>query len=219
MIIDEYQTIRGRSESIFRDRGSKFLGLAINIDQKEELIPVLDTLRKEHPKSRHHCYAYKIGVDDNNFRINDDGEPSGSAGRPIYGQILSQKLTHVAVIVTRYFGGTKLGVPGLINAYKTAAAEALSNAEKITRYLYNNYTLRMDYGALGPAMEHLNNLDIAILERVYENDVLLTIGMRKSITEELLLRLKAKLLQKSIEEVKTLKTIPGFTFNKIEDPC
>ncbi len=217
MIIDEYRTIKAQAESIFRDRGSKFLGLAVNIDNKEELVPILDRLRKEHPKSRHHCYAYKIGVDDNNYRINDDGEPSGSAGRPIYGQILSQELTHVAVIVTRYFGGTKLGVPGLINAYKTAAAQALEAAEKQTKYLYNHYTLRMEYGAMGPAMEHINNLGISISEKSYENDVLLTIGMRKSITEELLLRLKARLLQKSIEEVKTLKKIPGFTFTKIDD--
>src|SRR5688500_10700449 len=118
-------TIDKPSFAEFKDRGSKFLAFAYPIETVESFKTCLQQLKKEHPKAVHHCFAYRIGTDRNNFRVNDDGEPSGSAGRPILGQIDSKELTNVAVIVVRYFGGTLLGVPGLINAYKSATSMAL----------------------------------------------------------------------------------------------
>src|ERR1700704_2284357 len=122
---DVYQTISQQSLAEFKDRGSRFLAYAYPVKTVDEFKEKLQLLKKEHPKAVHHCFAYRIGLDGNNFRVNDDGEPSGSAGRPILGQIDSKQLTNVLVIVVRYFGGTLLGVPGLINAYKTTAALAL----------------------------------------------------------------------------------------------
>src|ERR1700742_4267725 len=122
---DIYYTIGKEATAEFRDRGSKFIGYACPAMSVDECKERLNAIKKEHPKATHHCYAYRIGLDGNLFRVNDDGEPSGTAGRPILGQIDSKELVNVLVVVVRYFGGTLLGVPGLINAYKTATALAL----------------------------------------------------------------------------------------------
>jgi len=121
---DSYRTIEKPAEGVFRDRGSKFIAFAYPINSESELKNILSQLKSEHPKANHHCWAIRLGLDRSVFRINDDGEPSGTAGRPILNTLLSHNLTNVAVIVVRYFGGTLLGVPGLINAYKTATEEA-----------------------------------------------------------------------------------------------
>jgi uncharacterized YigZ family protein len=128
---DRYLTIAKSSRGTFRDRGSKFLAFAFPVSTKEEIKSHLEELRKEYHDARHHCYAYRLGAAKTDFRSNDDGEPSGSAGQPILGQIRSRDLSNVLIVVVRYFGGTLLGVGGLINAYRSAAAEALQNARII----------------------------------------------------------------------------------------
>src|SRR4051794_20287173 len=128
---DTYLTIEKLVDGLFRDRGSKFLAFAYPINSENDIKPILAQLKAEHPKANHHCWAMRLGIDRSVFRVNDDGEPSGTAGRPILNTLLSKNITNVLVIVVRYFGGTLLGVPGLINAYKTATEEALKLA-KIT---------------------------------------------------------------------------------------
>ncbi len=134
---DFYHTIDQNSLAEFKDRSSRFLAYAYPIQSTDDFKNYLQQLKKEHPKAVHHCFAYRLGLDGNNFRISDDGEPSGTAGKPILGQIESKGLTNVLVIVVRYFGGTLLGVPGLINAYKTATAMALQLTPIIRKAVYH----------------------------------------------------------------------------------
>ena len=130
---DNYLSIEKRSEGIYKDRGSKFLAFAFPVYQEDEIKDILAELRKEYHDARHHCYAYRLGASKEIYRVNDDGEPSSSAGKPIFGQIQSNDLSNILIVVVRYFGGTLLGVGGLINAYRSAAADALINASIIER--------------------------------------------------------------------------------------
>lgn len=148
----EFYTIEKPSSAEFRDRGSKFIAYAFPIVTTDEFRERLNEIKKEHPKATHHCFAYRLGNDGNNFRVSDDGEPSGSAGRPILGQIDSKKLTDVLVIVVRYFGGTLLGVPGLINAYRSAASMALQLTPVITKAVTSRYVLQFDYTQMNEVM-------------------------------------------------------------------
>jgi uncharacterized YigZ family protein len=145
---DHYKTIEAPSGGLFKDKGSRFLAFAFPVATVEEVRPLIDGIRKEHHDARHHCYAYMIGIERNNWRINDDGEPSGTAGRPILGQINSNGLTNILIVVSRYFGGTLLGVSGLINAYKTAASDVISNANVIERTLHDYYRLTFPYSSM-----------------------------------------------------------------------
>lgn len=215
MIIDHFDTIEKVSTGLYREKGSKFIAVAHPFDDVQMLEDILEPIRKEHPKARHHCYAYELGIDGNTFRINDDGEPSGSAGRPIMSQIKSHNITNTLIVVTRFFGGTKLGIPGLIHAYKTAAEDALLQNTIITKYLYDHFSLSFDYSHLGETLNVLKQLDIPVLEKTYNSGVTLEIGMRQSLTEELILRMRAKLAKKSIEEVATLEEIEGFIIEKL----
>src|ERR1700748_1500660 len=142
---DTYQTIAKPTEAIFRDRGSKFLSFAYPINSESDIKPILAQLRTEHPKANHHCWAMRLGIDRSVFRINDDGEPSGTAGRPILNTLLSKNITNILVVVVRYFGGTLLGVPGLINAYKSATEEALKQTGIIEKTVNDVYTISFDY--------------------------------------------------------------------------
>ena len=140
-----YHTIAAASQGAYKEKGSKFLGYAFPVKDEEEAMERLLEVKKEHPKARHHCYAFRIGDEAGLYRANDDGEPSGTAGKPILGQLVSRDVTDVIVIVVRYFGGTKLGVSGLINAYRTAAGDALAHAQ-ITRHLVGDiYSFACDY--------------------------------------------------------------------------
>ena len=143
--MDNYFTIETTSIAEFKDRGSKFIGTVFQIENAVDFKLKLNAIKKEHIKAVHHCFAYRFGLTGDNFRINDDGEPSGSAGKPILGQIDSKKVTNTAIVVTRYFGGTLLGVPGLINAYKTAAALALQTTPIIQKPILIPYELAIDY--------------------------------------------------------------------------
>ena len=151
--MNTYQTIETSSYGEFKDKGSRFLAYADPVLTTEEIKQYLGSLKKEHFKAVHHCYAYRLGYDENQFRANDDGEPAGSAGRPILGQIDSFQLTDIAVIVVRYFGGTLLGVPGLIHAYKTATAEALKKASIITKNIEKTIHLECAYEVLNTALQ------------------------------------------------------------------
>lgn len=148
-----YTTIATDSESDFRDRGSKFFGYAFPVSSPEDAKQHLQYLKKLHPKAVHHCFAWRLGAEGDQLRANDDGEPSGSAGKPIEGQIISRGLTKVLVVVVRYFGGTLLGVPGLINAYRTAAAEALDKAGKEVRKVECRYMVQFDYTQMNDVMQ------------------------------------------------------------------
>lgn len=159
-----YKTINQTAEAEFRDRGSKFLAYIYPIAHPDDVKKHLTTLKALHPKAVHHCYAWRIGIDGNSFRANDDGEPSGSAGRPILGQIDSKGVTNVLAVVVRYFGGTLLGVPGLINAYKTVTAEALSDLPIIEKDLMKHIQLEYDYTIMNEVLYTLKQNQAEILK-------------------------------------------------------
>lgn len=147
-----YHTVEKVGRSDFRDRGSKFFGYAYPVESVEECKALLGRLKKEHPKASHFCLAWRLGPEGDLFRVSDDGEPSGSAGKPIEGQILSRDLTHVMVVVVRYFGGSLLGVPGLINAYKTAASDALDAAGRVEKNVEYSFRVTFDYTVMNDVM-------------------------------------------------------------------
>jgi len=167
-----------------------------------------------HPKARHHCYAWKLGLDENNYRANDDGEPSGSAGRPIYGQIRSKNLSNVLVVVVRYFGGTKLGTSGLINAYKEATKEAIKNTEILLKYKLVAYKITFDYSKMGQLLESLKKLDIKISDKVLNVNPYIIISTKESELTSTIKKIKAHLLQRSIGDIDDDTVIKGIDFRK-----
>jgi uncharacterized YigZ family protein len=176
---DTYLTIEKPAEGIFRDRGSKFLAFAYPINSENDIKAILAQLRSEHPKANHHCWAMRLGIDRSVFRINDDGEPSGTAGRPILNTLLSRNVTNILVVVVRYFGGTLLGVPGLINAYKTATEEALNMAKVIEKTLNDIYIIRFDYLQMNDVMKVIKDDSLEILEQQFDNTCVIRVGIRK----------------------------------------
>ena len=160
VIQDEYRSIAARSEGLFKDNGSRFIALAFPVETTGRVKEIVDSLKKEYHDARHHCYAYRLGWKGDVFRANDDGEPSGSAGRPILGQIDSLGLSDVLVVVVRYFGGIKLGIPGLIRAYKTSTADALSQAKIIPKIAGTCYSIRFDYLSMNAVMKVLKDMGL-----------------------------------------------------------
>lgn len=160
--IDKYTTISAAGTGDFRDRGSKFLAFAYPVNNQQEIKEKLQALKKEHPKANHHCVAWRLGTDGMQYRASDDGEPAGSAGKPMLGQIDSMGLTNVLVVIVRYFGGTLLGVPGLINAYKTATAMALEPLPKIEKWIEVNYEITFDYPTMGEVLYLLKQSESTI---------------------------------------------------------
>ncbi|MGC9354952.1 MAG: IMPACT family protein, partial [Mariniphaga sp.] len=161
---DSYKTIKEKSKGLFKDRGSKFLSYAFPVETEDEIKEILNQVKKEHHSARHHCYAWRLGTEEITFRANDDGEPSSTAGKPILGQLLSFELTNTLIIVVRYFGGTLLGTSGLINAYRTAAAEAIKNAKIETRIIEEKFLLKFTYKEMNDVMQIIKqeNLNICI---------------------------------------------------------
>lgn len=180
-----FQTIAAPATGEYKDRGSKFIGWAIPVATEEEVKQHLERLWKEHPKARHICYAFRIGSEAPLERSNDDGEPSGSAGKPILNQIYSVGLTNVLVAVVRYFGGTLLGVPGLIHAYKGAAAEALQNATVITHEVLAWYHIACPYTALHEVMNLLKKENVNIAEQEMQLDCRFKVAVPQPIAEKL----------------------------------
>jgi len=158
-----YNTIGQPGESVFRDKGSRFLGFVFPVDTVDEVHTLLDQFRKTHHDARHHCYAYRLGPAGERWRVNDDGEPSGSAGKPIYGQLLSNNVTFVLAVVIRYFGGVKLGIPGLINAYRTATIEAIQDTIIIEKQNMTGLTLRYAYPQMNKVMKLLKEEGVEVL--------------------------------------------------------
>jgi len=186
-----YNTIEKPSIAEFKDKGSKFLAYAFPVTDVRQFKENLARIKKEHPKATHHCFAYRIGLDGNNFRVSDDGEPSGSAGRPILGQIDSKQLTNVLVIVVRYFGGVLLGVPGLINAYKTAAALALQVTPAVRKPVEVNYTLQFDYTIMNEVMTIVKQCDCIVLSQDMQLFCKVRVAIPKHRLEEVLFKFKA----------------------------
>ena len=187
---DFYTTIERSSNAEFKDRGSKFIAFAFPIETADEFKKELLVLKKEHPKAVHHCFAYRIGTDGNNFRSSDDGEPSGTAGKPILGQIDSKGFTNLAIIVVRYWGGTMLGVPGLINAYKTAAALALQVTPVVERQMEINYSIEFDYTLMNEVMMVMKQFNCNIHSNEMQLFCIIKAGIPKNRMDEVLYRLK-----------------------------
>ncbi|MES2652258.1 MAG: YigZ family protein [Bacteroidota bacterium] len=177
---DTYRTLKTTSEGIFRDKGSKFIAYAYPITNETEIKSILTTLRTEHPKARHFCWAFRLTPDRGIFRINDDGEPSGTAGRPILNTLLSADVTNVLMVVVRYFGGTLLGVPGLINAYKSASIEAIKANEVIARTINDVYEIRFDYLFMNDVMRILKEEQLNVLKQEFDSNCLVRFEVRKS---------------------------------------
>ncbi len=187
---DIYKTIKTQSTGIFKDRGSKFIALAIPVISENETKEKLEVIRKKYYDATHHCYAYQLGFDKSAYRINDDGEPSGTAGKPIFGQILSNDLTNILIVVIRYYGGTKLGVPGLINAYKTSTALALENSEIITKIIKEIYEIEYDYLAMNNVMKIIKEEKLEQLENVFDLKCKIIFSVRKNNSKKVYKSLK-----------------------------
>ncbi len=186
---DTFKTIKCVSTGSYKEKGSRFLALASPISGEDEIKSILESVRKEHHSARHNCYAYVLGKDGSIWRANDDSEPSGSAGKPILGQIRSYGLTNVLITVSRYFGGTLLGVSGLINAYKTAAGSALENAEIIDHILQEFYEIRYPYPVMNEVMKIIKEESISQTGHQFDLECLININFRVSAKERILDRL------------------------------
>ncbi|WP_140936660.1 IMPACT family protein [Sphingobacterium lumbrici] len=176
---DTYYTIEAGVEGIFRDKGSKFIAYAYPFKDESKLKDIVAALKALHPKARHHCWAYRLTPDRNVFRINDDGEPSGTAGRPILNVLLSKDITNVLVVVVRYFGGTLLGVPGLIHAYKAATLEALAEADIVEKTVNDVYKVTFEYLQMNEIMRILKDEQIVIVDQYFDNNCIIKIEIRK----------------------------------------
>lgn len=181
---DTYHSIKSEAEGLFKDKGSKFIAYAYPIIKEEQVKDIIKALKKEHYSARHHCYAFRLGPNGEKYRASDDGEPSGTAGRPILGQLLSHELTNILVVVVRYFGGTLLGVSGLINAYKKATIDVLENAEEIEHIIEDIYSLEFEYPLQNSVMKIIKDYHLNILNSVYELDCKLEVAIRLNKTEE-----------------------------------
>jgi uncharacterized YigZ family protein len=185
-----YYTIEKEAVAEFKDRGSKFIGYACPIKSVEEFKDRLNEIRKEHPKATHHCFAYRLGLDGNTFRVSDDGEPSGSAGRPILGQIDSKGLVNTLVVVVRYFGGTLLGVPGLINAYKSTAALALQMTPLAQKQVEKEYIVQFDYTQVGEIMAVVKQYNCRVVRQEMQLFCNMTIAIPKNRVMETVYKLQ-----------------------------
>jgi uncharacterized YigZ family protein len=192
MTIDYYNTVVQPSQAEFKDRGSKFIAYVFPLTDVNDFKEKLNGVKKEHPKATHHCFAYRLGTDGMNYRVSDDGEPSGSAGRPILGQIDSRQVTNTLVIVVRYFGGSLLGIPGLINAYKSAAALALQVTPNVQRPVLINYHLQFDYTQMNEVMTIIKRFDCMVHSQEMNLFCSLEIGIPKNRLEEVLYQFKER---------------------------
>lgn len=188
MLSDSYFTIDSASSGLYKEKGSRFLSFACPVSDAEEIKHIIDTIRKEHHDARHHCFAYMLGQERSTWRVNDDGEPSGTAGKPILGQINSAGLTNILIVVSRYFGGTLLGVSGLINAYRSAAASAIENATIIECTVKEYYEIKFPYLAMNDVMKTLKEDNIGQYDQFFDTECTLKIYFRASSKEKILSR-------------------------------
>ena len=188
-IKDTYTSIASPSRGLYKDQGSRFISFAYPVETEAQVKELVDSLKKEYHDARHHCYAYRLGLDGARFRMNDDGEPSSTAGRPILAQIDSARLSDVLVVVVRYFGGIKLGVPGLIKAYKTATQDALGQAGRVEKTAAVSYHIEFDYQNMEPVMRTLKDMDIPQSGQSFDQSCSMDIRVRLSQDEDLKKRL------------------------------
>jgi uncharacterized YigZ family protein len=188
---DSYRSLEKPAEGIFRDRNSRFLAFGYPVTSEDEVDDLLTGIRKHYHDARHHCFAFRLGVTKENFRMNDDGEPSGTAGKPIYGQLVTHDLTNTLAVVVRYFGGTLLGTGGLINAYRSATADMLSRANIITHYVEERYDIRFPYEKLNRVMKILKEEHIIPLQPDFNLQCTMQIAVRKNLSEKLVGVLRA----------------------------
>ena len=181
---DTFKTIEGTSEGVFKDKGSKFISILLSVDSEDEAMKQLELIKQEHPKARHHCYAFRLGIEGDIERYNDDGEPSGTAGRPILGQLKSAELTNIIAVVVRYYGGTKLGVSGLIEAYRDSTKEATAQAKIIRKQLCMRYAVNCPYSDLPMIMESLKFANITMTDKNFEKVAELIVQIPLSKTEK-----------------------------------
>lgn len=185
---DSYKTITSPAEGFFKDKGSKFISYAYPIRNENDAKVFLAELRELHPKAVHHCYAYRLGLDRMSYRMSDDGEPSGTAGRPILNTLYSRDITNILVVVVRYFGGTLLGVPGLIHAYKTATEIALDEAEVITSHLFNIYELVFSYVQMNDVMRIVKEMELPVTEQQFNMECRMAVEVRTMLVERFVSR-------------------------------
>lgn len=190
MCTDLYKTISKTSEGIYKEKGSKFIAYAYPVNSEEEIKEIIAKLKKEYYDARHHCYAYMLGSDKKNFRANDDGEPSSTAGKPILGQILSYDLTNILIVVIRYFGGTKLGVSGLIHAYKTAALDTIENAEIFEKTVNDIYDIHFDYLVMNDIMRIIKEEQPEQISQDFNLTCKIRLSIRQSEVEKIIKRFK-----------------------------
>lgn len=186
---DIYFTIDERAEGSYKEKGSKFISYIYPVTTKEEVKEIVDALKKEFYDARHHCYAYRLGYRGEDYRMVDDGEPSSTAGKPILGQMLSSNITNILIVVVRYFGGTKLGVSGLITAYKTAAADVIQNSTIVEKTIENIIKIEFDYSEMNDVMRVLKDSSSDIIKRDYGNTSIFTISIRQKEASMLIERL------------------------------
>lgn len=199
---DTFLTIKQAAQATFKDRNSRFIGHVFPVENEAQIKEFQAQLRKEYYDARHHCFAYILGFDKEIFRANDDGEPSGSAGKPIHNQLLSSGVTNVLAVVVRYFGGTKLGVPGLINAYKTATKLALDEAGIVEKYTARKLSLRFTYPEINTVMQLVQTDGVKISAQVFDNDCSMELLVRDSIITTLSSKLdKADISNEIISEL------------------
>ena len=189
IIKDSYLSIPAQAEGLFKDNGSRFISFAYPVETEEEVKDIVAELKKKYHDARHHCYAYRLGYQGDRFRANDDGEPSGSAGRPILGQIDSRNLSDTLVVVVRYFGGIKLGIPGLIRAYKTSTAQALDNAGSVGKIAGKWFRVGFGYSGMNQVMKVLKDMDLRQKDQDFGNDCSLKAWVRLSAEKDFLERL------------------------------
>jgi len=186
---DQYKTIKTKSEGFFKDKGSKFYAFAFSVKTEDEIQKIREGIRKEYHDARHHVYAYRLGAEMKTFRASDDGEPSNSSGPPVLGKIKSYELTDILIIVVRYFGGTKLGIPGLIKAYGTAAEEAIKNADIIIKTIFKEIQIVFEYPQMNDVMRIIKEHDLKIIEQDMQLSCKIKIGVPKNSFEKVKLQL------------------------------
>lgn len=176
---DLYLTIATNSQGIYKDKGSRFIALAYPVNTEEQVKQLIKEIKKEYFDARHHVYAFRVGVNNPVYRCSDDGEPSNSSGPPVLGQILSNNLTNILIVVVRYFGGTKLGVPGLVNAYRSAAADAITNASIIEKYEQDSFTISFGYLVMNDVMRVLKDENPEQSNQLFDNSCSINLSIRK----------------------------------------
>ena len=188
-IQDSYRSIAEESRGLFKDNGSRFIAHAYPVETEEEVKEIVAALKKEYYDARHHVYAYRLGYKGDKFRANDDGEPSGSSGRPVLGQIDSNGLSDILVVVVRYFGGIKLGIPGLIRAYKTSTADAIANAQIVEKIASKIYRIHFGYMSMNPVMKVLKDMGLEQKNQKFDMECSIDTTVRLSLVEAFLERM------------------------------